>query len=101
MDGLALIFVNIDGHWLRVDRIESIRPGSDGEVCYIKMISETQSRPYFCSPEHVLQEISRVMAMAHGIEPEQQDDALDLDSMEEPPSPSTTRTRGGDSWGRP
>jgi hypothetical protein len=106
MDNLALVFINLQGHWLRIDRIESIHPSTEPDDkdhwCWIKMIGATQPRRHHCSAEHVLQEMGKALALARNESPQEDGhEPLDLDAMEEPVPPSTTRTRGGESWGRP
>jgi hypothetical protein len=108
MSDLALVFINLDGHWLRVDRIESIHPVketayriADDNACYVTMIGANSPRWFSCKPEHVLQEIGEALKLARNESPQDSGEPLDLDAMEEPVPPSTTRTRGGESWGRP
>lgn len=107
-DGLALVFIEIDGHLLRADLIESIHPDpgtsyTDGDPnkCYVQMVGSNSTRVYACAPKEVLEKIARALAPLYG-EPEDEGDVPDLDEMigEEPLPPGTTKTRGGTSWGR-
>jgi hypothetical protein len=107
MSDLSLVFINIKGHWIRVDQIQAISPEvdtpvskADPNLCHVSFISGGVVT-YPCSPEHILQEMGRALEIARGEGPQEQSGPLDLDAMEEPPTPSTTTTRGGESWGRP
>lgn len=106
MSDLALVFINIDGHWIRVDQIESIHPApetaitaADGNICYVKMIHGSVPRRYDCSPEHILQEMGKALRIAR----QESTPPPDLDDIagDEPQPSGITETRGGSSWGRP
>ncbi len=102
----TLVFIEVDGHWLRVDRIESIHPMTSVSLesgakngCWVKMISESAPRPFRQrEPEYVIDLISRAANKAWEAPP--QSDVPDLDLDAEPTPPGITETRGGLSWGK-
>jgi hypothetical protein len=106
MSDLALVFINIEGHWLRVDQIQAISPDQDTSVskanpnlCYVAFIGG-ETRPYPCSPEHVLQEMGKALTAARENGTGEPPDLDDI-AGEEPQPTGITETRGGSSWGRP